>query len=72
MPEQEIITAPMGTLPEGPAYPNMMNWSHDKEANTWTIDDAGFMALVKWRMKVEGYYRDVDILWNGQSDTTAK
>jgi hypothetical protein len=57
-------------LPPAPAYPPGLDWQFNETLNRYTIDDAGFRSLVEWRIRVEAYAQQIEIVWSLIDDTT--
>ena len=53
---------PVIRLPEFPEYPSDMGWEQD--GDRFYIDEGDFRRLAEWRIRIEGYAEQVEVIWS--------
>lgn len=72
VPPAEVVVEtyrPVMNVPPAPAYPSGLDWQYNENLDRYTIDDVGFRSLAEWRLRVEGYADQVQIIWSLIDDT---
>lgn len=67
VPPAEVVVQtykPVMSLPVAPAYPGGLDWQFDKSLNRYTIDEVGFRSLAEWRIRVEAFAEQIEIIWS--------
>ena len=64
-PPPEVIVQtyrPSFSLPNPPQYPQTMDWQRGED-DRYSLSRENFERLIEWRMRVESYYEQIDIVW---------
>jgi hypothetical protein len=55
---------PVLQMPTPPKYPKDLNWKYEESMELYTLPDSDFRTLIEWRLRVEGFFNKVKIIWS--------